>query len=91
LAIDNNASENALRRIALGRKNWMFLGSDAGGQTAAILFSLIATCQRHKVNPFEYLRDVLNRIAITPISKLAQLLPHQWRPAPATPTTPTAE
>jgi len=75
LAIDNNASENALRRIALGRKNWLFCGSDAGGHTAAVLFSLIATCQRHKVEPFTYLRDVLTRIATHPISRLAELLP----------------
>ena len=81
LAIDNNAAENALRRIALGRKNWLFCGSDAGGQTAAILFSMIATCDRHKVNPFEYLRDVLSRIASQPISKLAELLPGQWKQA----------
>src|SRR2546426_2100760 len=63
LAIDNNAAENALRRVALGRKNWLFCGSDNGGHTAAVLFSLIATCQRHKVEPFSYLRDVLTRLA----------------------------
>jgi transposase len=80
LAIDNNAAENALRRIAVGRKNWLFCGSDAGGTTAAVLFSLIATCERHKVNAFEYLRDVLDRIAGQPISKLADLLPNQWKP-----------
>jgi transposase len=83
LAIDNNAGENALRRIGVGRKNWLFCGSDAGGQTAAVLFSLIATCERHKVNPFEYLRDVLDRIASQPISKLADLLPSQWKAANA--------
>lgn len=82
LAIDNNASENALRRVAVGRKNWLFCGSDTGGHTAAILFSLIATCQRHGVNEVEYLRDVLERIASTPISKLAELLPGCWMPAP---------
>lgn len=79
LAIDNNAGENALRRIALGRKNWLFAGSDTGGQTAAILFSFIATCERQKVNPWEYLRDVLTRIASQPISRLAELLPQQWK------------
>jgi transposase len=83
LAIDNNAGENALRRIGVGRKNWLFCGSDAGGTTAAILFSLIATCDRHKVNPFEYLRDVLDRIASQPISKLTELLPSQWKAATA--------
>jgi len=77
LAIDNNASENALRRVALGRKNWLFCGSDQGGHTAAVLFSLIATCQRHKVEPFSYLRDVLKRIAAHPASRLAELLPTQ--------------
>jgi transposase len=75
LAIDNNASENALRRVALGRKNWLFCGSDTGGHTAAVLFSLLATCQRHKVEPFAYLRDVLTRIAAHPASRLAELLP----------------
>ncbi len=81
LAIDNNASENALRRVALGRKNWLFCGSDNGGHTAAILFSLIATCQRHKVEPFNYLRDVLTRIAAQPSSRLADLLPTATSPA----------
>ena len=80
LNIDNNVSENTLRRVALGRNNWTFLGSDAGGKTAAILFSLIASCQRHEVNPFEYLKDVLDRIASTPISKLSDLLPSRWKP-----------
>jgi len=81
LAIDNNASENALRRVALGRRNWLFCGSDHGGHTAAILFSLIATCQRHKVEPFTYLRDVLTRIAAHPVSRLAELLPATNPPA----------
>jgi transposase len=81
LAIDNNASENALRRVAIGRKNWLFAGSDNGGRTAATLFSLIATCQRHKVEPMAYLRNVLTRIAAMPISQLASLLPDRWQPA----------
>jgi transposase len=81
LAIDNNAAENALRRVAVGRKNWLFCGSDNGGHTAAILFSLIASCQRHKVEPFAYLRDVLTRIAATHISQLDQLLPDHWQTA----------
>lgn len=81
LAIDNNAAENALRRVAIGRKNWLFCGSDNGGHTAAILFSLIATCQRHKVEPFAYLRDVLTCIAATPMSQLDQFLPDRWQAA----------
>jgi transposase len=78
LAIDNNAAENALRRVALGRKNWLFCGSDRGGHTAAVLFTLLATCRRHDVNPFVYLRDVLTRIASHPHRRLADLLPNRW-------------
>jgi transposase len=80
LAIDNNLAENALRRVAIGRKNWLFCGSDNGGHTAAVLFSLIATCQRHDVEPFAYLRDVLTRIAAHPMNRLAELLPGRWKP-----------
>jgi hypothetical protein len=83
LAIDNNASENALRRVAVGRKNWLFAGSDNGGRTAATLFSLIATCQRHRVEPMAYLRDLLTRIAAIPVSQLGTLLPDRWQPAAA--------
>lgn len=83
LNIDNNPAENAHRRVAVGRKNWLFCGSDNGGHTAAVLFSFIATCERHKVEPFAYLEDVLTRIAATPISQLDQLLPHRWKHAAA--------
>jgi len=83
LAIDNNASENALRRVAVGRKNWLFAGSDNGGRTAATLFSVIATCERHRVEPLSYLRDVLSRIAAMPINELPGLLPDRWKPATA--------
>jgi hypothetical protein len=82
LEIDNNFAERTLRRIAIGRANWTFLGSDTGGHTAAILFSLIATCDRHGVNAFDYLRDVLTRIAAHNSTRLAELLPNRWHPAP---------
>jgi transposase len=86
LAIDNNAAERALRGIALGRKNWLCVGSPQGGRTAAILFSVLASCKRHEVEPWAYLRDVLQRLA-TPTSKqqLLDLLPHRWKPT--VPTT----
>lgn len=81
LAPDNNAAENALRPIVLGRKNWLFAGSDNGGRTGAILVSLVASCKRHGLDPFTYLRDLLTRIAATPINQLDQFLPDRWRAA----------
>ena len=86
LEIDNNPAERALRRVAVGRKNWLFCGSDNGGATAAVLFSLIATCQRHQVDPFAYLRDVLTRIAAHPFHRLADLLPDRWKSAASLPS-----
>lgn len=83
LNIDNNTAENALRRVAVGRKNWLFCGSDNGGHTAAVLFSLVASCERHEIDPLAYLKDVLTRIAATPVSQLDQLLPSRWKPAAA--------
>ena len=81
LAVDNNASENALRRVAQGRKNWLFAGSNNGGRTAVILFSVIATCQRHRAEQMSHLRDVLTRIAALPVDQLETLLPDRWQPA----------
>jgi transposase len=83
LAIDNNAAERALRRAAIGRKNYIFFGSDAGGRTAAILYSLTATAQRHGLNPWSYLRDLLARIAATPLTQVEQFLPDRWKAASA--------
>lgn len=81
LEADNNLGENALRPICLGRKNYLFMGSDAGGQRAAILYSLVRSCERHGVNAWEYLRDVLIRISTHPASQIDDLLPHRWAPA----------
>jgi len=80
LAIDNNLAENALRRVALGRKNWLFAGSDKGGRTAATLFSLIASAALHDLDPYRWLRDTLDRIADTPMSQLDELLPDRRQP-----------
>lgn len=82
IPIDNNPAENALRRVALGRKNWLFCATDEGGQRAAILYSFIATCKRHGVNPQEYFRDVLTRLAFMPSpskAELRELMPHLWK------------
>ena len=83
LVIDNNASENALRSIAIGRKNWLHLGSDAGGRTAAILMTVLQSCKHFKFEPFAYLRDVLDRVSTHPHSRIAELLPDAWKPDPA--------
>ncbi len=78
LAIDNNAAERAIRPLTIGRKNYLFAGSDGGGRTAAILYSLTASARRHELDPFVYLRDVLARIGSTPISQIEQFLPDRW-------------
>lgn len=87
LEIDNNGAERSLRGIAVGRKNWMFYGSDNGGRTAAILSSFVATCKRLAIDPFVYLRDVFGRISAHPAARLAELLPDQWKKAQATDTS----
>jgi transposase len=78
LAIDNNVAEREMKRIAIGRKNWLTVGSPRGGQTAAVLFSFTATCQRLGVEPWRYLRDVLGRLPGCPAERLAELLPDAW-------------
>jgi transposase len=78
LAIDNNVAERTLRDFVTGRKNWLFAGSDNGGKTAAVLFSFTATCKRHSVDPFSYLRDVLTRLPTHPLEQLDDLLPDRW-------------
>ncbi len=78
--IDNNIAERAMRPIALGRKNYLFAGSDRGGEVAATFYSLLETCKLNNINPQEYLADVLNRIADHPVKQVDQLLPHNWKP-----------
>lgn len=79
IPIHNNASEAALRIIALARKNSLFFGNDDAGKRLAVLYSLIATCQKHAVNPLHYFTDVLIRIQDHPKSRVAELLPHRWK------------
>ena len=78
LAIDNNAAECALRAIAVGRKNYLFFGSDGGGHTAAVLYSFVQSCKRLGIEPWRYLRDVLNVLPTWPPERLAELLPDRW-------------
>ncbi|MCP5071648.1 MAG: IS66 family transposase [bacterium] len=77
LPIDNNAAERALRGVAVGRKNWMFVGNQAGGDTAAGMYSLVETCKSAGINPKEYFQDVLLRIATC--SDVTKLTPHAWK------------
>ena len=81
--VDNNASERALRIVALGRKNWMFVGNDVAGENMAVLMSLVRTCEAMDVNPQAYLADVLMRVGSHPQSRIDELLPQNWRPAAA--------
>ena len=78
--IDNNPVENAIRPIALGRKNWLFTGSEPAGQRAAAIMSLIATAKNSGHDPHAYLRDVLTRLPTHPDRRIAELLPHRWKP-----------
>lgn len=79
LAIDNNVSEREMKRIAIGRKNWLFVGSPQGGATAAILFSFTSTCQRLGVEPWSYLADILARLPATAAGDVDVLLPDRWQ------------
>ncbi len=77
---DNNTAENAIRPLALGRKNWLFAGSDRGARATALFFGLIQSCKACEVNPWKYFDDMLRRIMSHPVNRLRELLPDQWKP-----------
>lgn len=79
LPIDNNWLENRIRPIALGRASWLFAGSDRAGRRAAVVMTLIQTARLHGLDPYPYLRDVLERLPITPASQITDLLPGRWK------------
>lgn len=83
IPIDNNASERALRRVALGRKNYLFVGNVDAGENIAGLYSLVATCEARGINPYAYLADVLARVGAHPQNRLDELLPGPWAKAQA--------
>ena len=86
VCLSNNAAERALRGIALGRKSWLFCGSDRGGERAAMMYSLIVSAKMNDVDPQAWLADVLARIADHPAHRLDELLPWNWKR-----TAPTAQ
>jgi len=79
ICLSNNAAERAIRGIAVGRRNWTFAGSDAGGHRAAAAFSMIETCKLNNVDPQAWLADVLARLPDYPAHKIADLLPWNWQ------------
>ena len=79
LEIDNNLVENAIRPVALGRKNYLFAGSHRAAQNAAMMYSFFATCKKHNVEPYAWLYDILQRIPEHKANKLDQLLPQNWK------------
>ena len=79
LSIDNNASDRAIRRVAIGRKNWLFAGNDAAATSHARLWSLIASAERHGLDPQRYLTSVLAKLPQTSPSDLEQFLPDVWK------------
>ena len=79
LKIDNNGAERAIKPVVLGRKNWLFCGSEAAAHRAAVLLSLVQTCKHVGIDPFVYLRDVIERVSTHPMSRLGELTPRQWQ------------
>jgi transposase len=79
--IDNNQVENAIRPTAIGKKNWLFFGSEEAGQRSAVLYTLIENCRRHGVEPYTYLKDVLERLPSTTNQEVSQLTPLKWQKA----------
>lgn len=85
LSIDNNVAERMLRMVVIGRKNYLFAGSEAGARRAAIIYSLVASCKWHGHDPFAYFSDVLKKVTTWPASKIDDLLPANWTPPAQSP------
>jgi transposase len=78
LKVDNNGAEQAMRPIVLGRRNWLFAGSEAAAHRTAILCSLVQRCKHLQINPFVYLRDVIERVSTHPARLVLELTPREW-------------
>ena len=90
LACGGGERARPLKLIGIGRNNWLFVGSDVGGRTAAVLYSFTATCKHLGIDTFAYLRDVLTRLPTQPAERLDDLLPHRWQAARISTPTPAA-
>ncbi len=93
LSIDNNLSEQQIKQLVIGRKNWLFAGSEDGARNAAVLFSVVVSCKLAGVDPFAYLKDVLIRISTHPADRVHELIPREWKKRfgpHADPATPAA-
>ncbi len=83
--LDNNLVENAIRPTAIGKKNWLFFGSEEAGERSAVIYTLVANCRMHGVEPCTYLKDVLERLPTATNQTVAQLTPLAWKKARQTP------
>lgn len=81
LEVDNNRAERAIKPVVIGRKNYLFMAGPKGGEAAAIMYTLVETCKRNKVDPYHYLADVLERLPTHPHKKINELLPYNWQPS----------
>ena len=81
MSVDNNHIENLMRPWAMGRKAWLFAGSELAGQRAAMVMSLVQSARLHGHDPWVYLKDVLERLLAHPNNRIDELLPHRWKPA----------
>ncbi|MEK6482572.1 IS66 family transposase [Catalinimonas sp. 4WD22] len=79
LEVDNNLIENSIRPVALGRKNYLFAGSHSGAEKAAIIYSLLGSCKLRNINPYDYLKNILERLPEHPVNRLHELLPPNWK------------
>jgi len=90
LEIDNNLIENAIRPSALGKKNWLFVGHPEAGERSAVIYTLLGSCGRHGINPFDYLKDLLTRLPAAKITQIREFTPAVWAKARAKPVAQAA-
>jgi transposase len=88
LEIDNNLIENAIRPSALGKRNWLFVGHPEAGERGAVIYTLLGSCRRHGINPFDYLKDLFTRLPSAKITEIKQFAPRAWARAKAKETLP---